>query len=603
MIRFEINGEYLDLPADFSLQFKKSNILFAFENIECQRSTSFDIPATTKNDRIFSLAKWVQSDGVGMRRKYEAQMQDGLIVQNGFLHVDAYSSGKYKAVFVTGELLGLKQIRDAGKIKDFWKPAGGIVWSTANIKDANDVLGNPFAIVRYVSNVALLHPSFDLSDVCAYAYNELTGKAFPPRRQIYRLIPKEVEGMGKTDLKLKYQGTEADFSTTPETASFANTIVQTGAMSAIGTTTDTVLFVGVGGTTTQERYIKVRQWVANQTIILSFPSSFPDDMFLMSIQDHGGGGEDPEYNPISDGWFLGGWRFYPKTGGGTATDGTPLAGRSVTIPRGTRFVILSSNDYEYQPSPFNWDGFRYIAYENYEFELIAEADELQEGDTVRAYDLLPDLTLTDLLKMYAALEGKMLYYENDNLQFDTLDISTWNTFDLTGRVISVSNIARKFGNYAQRNVIDFKSGSDVMPSHRVSNAYTIDNDNIEEEKSLLRIPYSEGEIAERNGFIVARFDAEDTEKNVLYEQGIMYAKSRSTSGSTYGERITIPKNAGLQALCDASTSVEIRARISYLEYEQIKPKTLLYYDGVKYVWTESNWSKSVATLKLSKIIA
>ena len=81
----------------------------------------------------------------------------------------------------------------------------------------------------------------------------------------------------------------------------------------------------------------------------------------------------------------------------------------------------------------------------------------------------------------------------------------------------------------------------------------------------------------------------------------MYAKS--PSGSTYGERIAVPKNAGLQALCDASTSVEIRARISYLEYEQIKPKTLLYYNGVKYVWTESNWSKGVATLKLSKIIA
>lgn len=44
MIRFSISGEYLDLPADFSLQFKKSNVLFAFDNMECERSTSFDIP-------------------------------------------------------------------------------------------------------------------------------------------------------------------------------------------------------------------------------------------------------------------------------------------------------------------------------------------------------------------------------------------------------------------------------------------------------------------------------------------------------------------------------------------------------------------------------
>ena len=595
MIRFEINGEYLDLPADFSLQFKKSNILFAFENIECQRSTSFDIPATTKNDRIFSLAKWVQSDGVGMRRKYEAQMQDGLIVQNGFLHVDAYSAGKYKAVFVTGELLGLKQIRDAGKIKDFWKPAGGIVWSTANIKDANDVLGNPFAIVRYVSNVALLHPSFDLSDVCAYAYNELTGKAFPPRRQIYRLIPKEVEGMPRTDCVLTYTGTDAELAPTPEQASLANALQITETMSAVETF-DQVLTVRQN----TYQYIKLREWRAKQTFILTFPNDFPSDYFLMRIEDTDTG-DDPAQVAYSQSWFLGDYYFYQRTGGGTTAVGTPLAGRSVTVESGWAFILMRQSWFAYEPSPFNLNGFLDASGGNYSFTIQIEADELQEGDTVRAYDLLPDLTLTDLLKMYAALEGKMLYYENDNLQFDTLDISTWNTFDLTSKVISVSNIARKFGNYAQSNVIDFKSGSDVMPSHRVSNAYTIDNDNIEEEKSLLRIPYSEGEIAERNGFIVARFDAEDTEKNVLYEQGVMYAES--TSGSTYGERIAIPKNAGLQALCDASTSVEIRARISYLEYEQIKPKTLLYYDGVKYVWTESNWSKGVATLKLSKIIA
>lgn len=595
MIRFEINGEYLDLPADFSLQFKKSNILFAFENIECQRSTSFDIPATTKNDRIFSLAKWVQSDGVGMRRKYEAQMQDGLIVQNGFLHVDAYSAGKYKAVFVTGELLGLKQIRDAGKIKDFWKPAGGIVWSTANIKDANDVLGNPFAIVRYVSNVALLHPSFDLSDVCAYAYNELTGKAFPPRRQIYRLIPKEVEGMPRTDCVLTYTGTDAELAPTPEQASLANTLQITETMSAVETF-DQVLTVRQN----TYQYIKLREWRAKQTFILTFPNDFPSDYFLMRIEDTGAG-DDPAQVAYSQSWFLGDYYFYQRTGGGTTAVGTQLAGRSVTVESGWAFILMRQSWFAYEPSPFNLNGFLDASGGNYSLTIQIEADELQEGDTVRAYDLLPDLTLTDLLKMYAALEGKMLYYENDSLQFDTLDISTWNTFDLTGKVISTSNIARKFGNYAQRNVIDFKSGSDVMPSHRVSNAYTIDNDNIEEGKTLLRIPYSEGEIAERNGFIVARFDAEDTEKNVLYEQGVMYAES--TSGSTYGERIAIPKNAGLQALCDASTSVEIRARISYLEYEQIKPKTLLYYDGVKYVWTESNWSKGVATLKLSKIIA
>ena len=79
--------------------------------------------------------------------------------------------------------------------------------------------------------------------------------------------------------------------------------------------------------------------------------------------------------------------------------------------------------------------------------------------------------------------------------------------------------------------------------------------------------------------------------------------AKPNSQSTYGERISVPKNAGLQALCDASTSVSIQARMTYLEFTLITPKTLLYFDGVRYVWTESNWSKGIATLKLSKISA
>ena len=96
MIRFNVDGEYLELPADFSLQFQKKNILFAFENIECERSTSFDIPATPTNDRIFALAKVVQMHGAGMRKRYTAQMQASGVSKDGYLYVDAYEGGKYK---------------------------------------------------------------------------------------------------------------------------------------------------------------------------------------------------------------------------------------------------------------------------------------------------------------------------------------------------------------------------------------------------------------------------------------------------------------------------------------------------------------------------
>lgn len=600
MIRFEVNGEYLELPADFSLQFKKTNILFAFDDIECERSTSFNISATPQNNRIFALAKWVQSDGVGMRRKYEAQMQAGLVVLDGYLHIDQYDAGMYKAVFVTGELLGLRKIRDAGKIKEYWKPAGGIVWSVSNIKDANTYDGQvSLAITRYVSNVQLLHPSFDLRDVIQYAYNALTGRNMPAMVRGYRLIPKEVQGMPKTNVTFQYSGTGADFEDDPEDASFANTITQTGALSAIGTTNDTVLLVGVGGTHTQFKYIKVRQWIARQTLILTFPTTFPNNMFLMSLND-----PEPEYNWLSPSWFLGGWRFYQRTGGGTATEGTPLAGRSVTIPSGTRFVFLCSDDYEYEPSPLNWNGFRYISSRDYSYEMVVEAESPTEGDTIRAYDMLPDLTLVELLKIYSYLEGKALNYtETDGVLFDDLDVDSWEAINIDGKIIKAGNVARKFGNYAQQNVIDLESGTEVLENQRLQLTYEIDNDNLQEKKTLGKIPYSEGQIAERDGSMVARFDAEDTENNVLNAAGIMKAVGTSTTAPKYGTRVELQKNSGLQSLLDASTCITIQVHMTLLEFNQLQPKKALYFEGVRYVWTEANWTKNVATIKMSKIPA
>lgn len=600
MIRFEVSGEYLELPADFSLQFKKTNILFAFDDIECERSTSFNIPATPQNNRIFALAKWVQSDGVGMRRKYEAQMQAGLVVLDGYLHIDQYDAGMYKAVFVTGELLGLRKIRDAGKIKEYWQPAGGIVWSVSNIKDANTSAGQAsLAITRYVSNVQLLHPSFDLRDVIQYAYNALTGRNMPAMVRGYRLIPKEVQGMPKTNVTFSYTGTGADFEDDPEDASFANIITQTGALSAIGTTNDTVLLVGVGGTQTQFKYIKVRQWIARQTLILTFPTTFPNNMFLMSLDD-----PEPEYNWLSPSWFLGGWRFYQRTGGGKATEGTPLAGRSVTIPLGTRFVFLCSDDYEYEPRPLNWNGFRYISSRDYSYEMVVEAETLTDGDTIRAYDMLPDLTLVELLKIYSYLEGKALNYtEADGVLFDDLDVDSWEAINIDGKIIKAGNVARKFGNYAQQNVIDFESGIEVLENQRLQLTYEIDNDNLQEKKKLGKIPYSEGQIAERDGSMVARFDAEDTENNVLYAAGIMKAVGTSTTAPKYGTRVELQKNSGLQSLLDASTCITIQVHMTLLEFNQLQPKKALYFEGVRYVWTEANWTKNVATIKMSKIPA
>lgn len=595
------NGVFLDLYEDTKIQFTHENPLFAFDSLKCERTTQFKLPTTKKNDRIFSLARIPAYPGEGMRRKFAAQLQDGQVIKDGYLYVSAYDGKDYAAVFVTGELIGLQEIRNAGKIADIWHPADSIVWNNANVKDANTSAGQQsLAITRYKTNDTPCHPSFDLFDVINYAYQAITGNALTvPSQRGFRLIPQELQTMPKMSVTITYAGTGVDYDDSFNPTQYANVITISDGTQVINQQ-DQVLLIGVGGTEIQWKYLKINQFVPRQSIIITFPSDFPSDYYLMSIEDKGTDGSDPVFNYLSQDWFLGGYSFRRNTGGGTISSGTPLAGRSVEIPSGTPFIILSADAYEYQPAPFNWDGFRWINSQSYTYNLtgiVIEGKDIAVGDTVRAMDILPDLTLVELMKVYAYCVGKVLMYDETNgVSFDDLDFANWQVVNISDKLTKRGEVSRKFGDYAQHNVISFNSGNDVPVNQSISAEYTVDNDNIEVSKDIAVIPYSEGSIDADGGYIVARFDAEDTTKHKLYADGIMFC-----GASAFGLRISLPKNAGLQALCDASTQIQVSARMTLYEYNKITPKTLIYVDGTEYVWNSRNWQSGEAQFTLAKI--
>lgn len=601
MIRFSIDYEYLDLPADFSLQFKKTNILFAFDDIECERSVSFNIPATPQNNRIFALAKCVQTDGVGMRRRYNAQMQAGLVVRDGYLHIDQYSGGVYKAIYITGELIGLQQIKEAGKIREYYKPTNGVVWSASSIRDANTAAGQAmYAMTRYIQT-GLLHPSYDLGDIMQNAYNALTGRSLSDIVRGYRLVPKEVQGVQSEDVTYVFAGSGASPTTTPSAAPFAGSVRIAALGSAVTTNLQTLLVRDSGG---EDKYIRIYQLVAMQDLTITFPSDFPTNLFLMSITyQEDVTDSEPTESVYSESWFLGGWLFRNLPTPDYAdmpTDGTPLAGQSITVPKGTIFGIFDSSKFKNLTNGTN--GFIYISATDIEQSLIVENEEIHEGDTIRMCDVLPDLTLVELFKIYSYLEGKVLYYtETDGVQFDELNMDTWNAIDVTGRVIQSSNITRKFGDYVQRNIVEFDSGAEVLESQRIRISYDIDNENLASEKVLGKIPYSEGRVLSERSVACAVFKSD--ENNVLSASGIMVATGTTADAPAYSKRIALQKNDGLQSLLDASTSMTIQVRMTILEFNTITPKTAIYYEGLRYVWTEATWSKDVANIKVSKILA
>lgn len=599
-MQFNINGQYLELPADFSLQFKKTNILFAFDNAECERSTTFKIPATPQNDRIFALSRQVQNTGAGMRTRYDAELQGSGVTKRGYLYVSSADKSEYNAVFVTGELLGLQAIRSEGKIADILSGTHDVVFFNEGIYDVTPTsTAYRWANVRHKSTNGKTYPSWRLDRIVNDALAEI-GAVWARPTMYVRAVVGEPKLLPSMPFAVS-RGVSGMWADVTQVYPY-NQVTTIGADAGV----EEIMTKENFGALYRRHYRDydqsnknitygggVQHFVAQQRIAISFAADFPSDVYIGTFDGAGA--------------YTGTFTFYGDRSFGKSWDGTqsvttrtgdPLAGRSVTIERGQSFCFIRESDLlDYTAytgdttSAMQWaQGWQNVRTEaTFEKMTIEGTGDIAEGFRLRLIDNLPDVSVVDLLKVIAALTGKVLYYTDaSGVTFDDLQVSTWTAFDLSGKVLSVGDVTRAFGNYAQENVVEFASGEEVLGAEKLRVTYDIINANLETEKVLQNIPFSEGGSDGLYMYLRAGADV----------QTLADADAAKTNNNML--RVGLQKIAEIQTLCDASTAVTIKARLSLVEYESITPKTTLYYDGVRYVWTEAQWSKGVATFKLSK---
>lgn len=614
MIRFNVNGEYLELPADFTLQFQKKNILFSFDNIECERSTSFDIPATPKNDRIFNLAKVIQMPGDGMRRRYAAQMQASGVSKDGYLYVDSYAGGKYKAIFVTGQLFGLLKIKDAGKLAELAQFDDVVSWSYENVPNLPSRATNNWDLVRYGQLGEYLHPSWFLKYVVdtIVSANNMPAITMPANGQGLRVIVGKPQLLKPTDIT---HVRTIDGSWVDPTQTYPYPRITYDAIQAVGANLS-ALFNSVNFDVSYRRHWEdfdfqtmqpilrtvtyagnVGHLVARQKLKITFADDFPSDVYI---------GTFDQYGQYTGGFDFYGDRSFSKYWNGsqsvTYRTGEPLSGRTVTIEAGQSFTLIRESDLldytqytEDTTTHETWEqGWKNVRSALSLTGITIEGDgDAVTGNAVRLQDNLPDITLVELLKTVAAVTGKVLNYTDlDGITFDDLDADTWSVKELKN-VIGVTSMSRKFADYGQRNTLQFNSDPTIASAARVVSAYVVDNDNLEAVKELQTVPFSEGAPAYEGAVEVVEVQA-NNEKDTI---------ANADTTATRMARASLPINDDLQGLCGESTSVTMQVYMSLLEYELIGSKTALYYNGAKYVWTEAQYSKGVVTLKLSKIPA
>ena len=695
MIELYCNGVAVDVPRGTSIAWKNTNILFAFDKAQCERSLTFTLPATATNDTVFELCRLPQYVGQGFRRLYDAEYRDGLLVKRGYAYVTQAQKGGYNVTLIVGELTALKRLKDAGKVGEVL-PDAAITVPKVEI-DARQAEYSGMKVLKTVHTdlTQNIMPSWCFRPLLVDVLNELQVPfALPAVAEDLRIMIKGLNG-AKTSVKFKnvrhsdVTGPTKDANATDKyntltvsddtwidvveyqhyAQSWAGLADLTDPTEApvVDPTTDAegmfrkklTLAINANETFTKWNYLS-DHFYARVPLKLTFPSDFPDNVFIKPVASYGGGfaymgwsivryqqpplpnilhefvytpGGDPEetyydgyhaqpaipYSYMPYRGMMEGVVLPPNTSfdpnSGLVSDRTPsqydipnksLAGITVEIPAGTRFVFA-----EYEDFVFATDGANKLIYDlqprfnDYEFDIEVEADIVDTPTdwTFSKRQNSPDMTAVDMLKTLANVSGKVLYYTDANgITFEDLLRTDFQPIDLTNKLISIKNLKPRFADYDKANVVKYKDDDMTTQQDMISIDYESNAAMLQGEKTLQTLPFSC--VSNSRVFVGS-------------ETGEYFDRARIVDGNnkkpsadvlltinandTYTQRVPLLKNATIQQLCKEPLTIEATLHMSNYEYSKIQPFSLIHLNGVDYVWTESSWQKGTATLTLSKL--
>ena len=595
------NGVVLDLYDGTSLQFTHDNPLFAFDELKCERTTQFKLPSTPVNERVLELARIPAYVGTGMRRRFSAELQAGTVVKSGYLYVSEYDGTDYAAVFVTGELIDLQAVRDAGSIRDLLQYNNKFTWDDSSPTPASQVSLPNIGIVQYMVASGHRNPSVDLKWMMEEACQLLNVPITFPIGGSSRMRLMSTGDYYELNQTLIHLINDPDSSQDPVNIEpFLGLVHYQNVIAAVW---DAVAYRDSGGlewdydNATLRGSEQFSQIYLDYDCVLFFPEDTPVNLCVVTgnLNMRSNGRAKEELTFI-------GTRSFSADG---TYRGLPLAGTSVTIPANTPFFLADASGVVWTtPTTVGQQGI--VGYEAslipaYDVKVRISIDhQWVYGEAVPYNAILPDLTLIELLKIYAATNGMILSYSQaDGVVFTPMDFSTFSVKEDV-KITKRGSVARTFAKYAQRNVMRFDSQPSVALGERIVTAYYVDNDMIEAEKDLYLLKVSEG------GYY-GEMTQQDTVRQLLYirdnadddndKQTIAEAKTDSANM----QRVGLPVNASLQALCAASTQFVVEAHMNMMEYNAITAKTLLLIDGTKYTWTDRSWQNDVAKFTLAKV--
>ena len=586
MIRLEIEGGALELSAKTNLQFKRQNEILAFDNLQVSRTTSFTLPATATNRKLLEYCNDLNGYGDFARGKVSALLTFDSIQLKGNLYVGKCTSDEFECIFTFGDMLQLQALNESGSIILAPTRTDYVNYRESASQWTETSVQKFFHALDYLTSgdgVSLL-PSVRMRTLveyaCADAGLNVDLSGIDSNDGYTRLLITSANGAGATG-SIKFSNKDICVITpTTGDSRFSQYFTPSGVDVGIDR-------VRTSGTTDYTGKIKftTRAVLVNFKCTVKF-THIPTGVSLC------------KYNPSADPYSSEIWEDLDYTSGdeieleaGTIISFINLseaymvdASKSV---RGTEWVGTVTGWFDISGGEWR-PGYYFGETTDYVDATVDDTSDLQSGFRLYLQNNLPDVTYTELLQSYAALNGKMLAYDSTNEKFYFTDLTDYTVKELTDtNVISVKSIERTYGDFAQHNLVTFADDGDVK--NPVRRDYTIKNLNLDYENKFVEMPFYAGGARELSQLVTSD------------ECYVLSASTNVTILShPYSYRPRIKQTPTLEALCKQSTSVQLKVLMTAADYFGIKSNTAFGWHGCIWFWTECSWSDGVAELKLSK---
>ena len=591
MIRFKIKTKgYLELPADFQFSFNYNNGVFAFENMQLSRSGEFNIPRTPANDIILEFSHDAAKDGQFVRNRKAAELYYSGGKIDGYIYISKFSGGGYSALFVYGELLALKNISERGfigsyaKFIDFITPGLSGIYGIKTSYQAN---GNyPYAgfdLYNYKNGVDDANKNVDYFNLSpTVRLSHLLGGAVAYLDGLSVDITTIASGYDAIGIILQSNNAQKVLTNVITTGTPKDTLNFSGGSQFLEIVTKKFHYTTQGYLWKVGHSQMVRCLQAKTDITIRFNADYG------SVGCVGGNG----------------YLFYSKSVlNPDVFFGTIKNGMEFSFKKGEYFTFVNRDDYRFNEPISNFGTSISVAFDVY----VGNTETVELLENYYLQDNLPEVTFVDLIKIYANIFKCGILYdaELNKISFFNYNFDKSNAIELDSMLIDVKSVDRTFLNYAKRNYIKYKN-EDYVKTSFAEQIYTINNDNLTDEKTLYTIPFSEGIKDDTNNVVVNDFELKDPFKKIAKKDTIALASKEA--GNIYQKHISEIYNhfptildSKLSDIIRNSTTVVLTVKMDDKTFLNIKNTDCFRFRGQFYCCVTGTHAGSTSELTLIKL--